>query len=537
MSTWAREWLGWLHYERIRMPNELWIESIDTNRLGGAAYRLDLPSSAGQDKYYILEARVRDGRHNNRYDKDPRKIDKETQTLNLYEVTDQTTIAFTGKWREPVINIPRECAFGLGVPPCVNEGILNRDGEEFKDHANRIKFKRTGTIDTPPTTFQAQVAITPLETVDYSAPLKGLFLVTTRLPDVADNAAFILEGTAPDLDLHVYTDDGKHVGMNYDTGFYEVGIPGTLASGDMLGSTEWILLPLGLTGYHYVVSPRDVQEYLNAHPEISPSTAVSDYEVYATVIDPASPVFFDSAHVAGSVLPGVYVEHGLTVVPAADGTYAVRAGAGVEITATDPDLDGYLSGQEFPAGANPYFRESFPGVVTLNLRPGFNLVSLPVQVTSMPTAHMLLAYLGDATAIDRIRSHDPVTGTSREVFYDAVGNPAGTDFALTGGEALIVYAKIAKNVTFRSIYCYPWDLKIGINLVGSACTSTTAFPLLGAIGNDAAVSSIQRFNPYTGRFETAGYNQTGQPVGVDFPIMAGEGYIVSMRGSRSGFVP
>ncbi|GAI54206.1 unnamed protein product, partial [marine sediment metagenome] len=46
----------------------------------------------------------------------------------------------------------------------------------------------------------------------------------------------------PGLDLHAYTKDGFHVGMNYETGEYEVEIPGAMASGPKTVE-EWIFVP------------------------------------------------------------------------------------------------------------------------------------------------------------------------------------------------------------------------------------------------------------------------------------------------------
>ena len=47
-----------------------------------------------------------------------------------------------------------------------------------------------------------------------------------------------------DIDLHVISDDGRHVGMNYSTGVYENEIEGATSSGDIPGGgPEWIELP------------------------------------------------------------------------------------------------------------------------------------------------------------------------------------------------------------------------------------------------------------------------------------------------------
>ena len=57
------------------------------------------------------------------------------------------------------------------------------------------------------------------------------------------------------------------------------------------------------------------------------------------------------------------------------------------------------------------------------------------------------------------------------------------------------------------------------------CDSLTSFDLLNDLGSNV-VTSIQRFNTETGAFETATFGPNGQPVGVNFPMVPGEGYFV-----------
>ena len=100
-----------------------------------------------------------------------------------------------------------------------------------------------------------------------------------------------------------------------------------------------------------------------------------------------------------------------------------------------------------------------------------------------------------------------------------------------------MYSKIEKVVTLTSKVCPTWDLVTGLNLTGTPCAhGKTAFQLLIAIGDETVVGSIQRYNMITGEFETAAYFN-GQLAGIDFPIVAGEGYFIFMKSEVSGFRP
>lgn len=54
--------------------------------------------------------------------------------------------------------------------------------------------------------------------------------------------------------------------MNYTTGIYENQIPGAVASGDLGGSDEWILVPFG-TNVTYAVSSYPTEQFLKAYPQ------------------------------------------------------------------------------------------------------------------------------------------------------------------------------------------------------------------------------------------------------------------------------
>jgi len=90
------------------------------------------------------------------------------------------------------------------------------------------------------------------------------------------------------------------------------------------------------------------------------------------------------------------------------------------------------------------------------------------------------------------------------------------------------------------VLSFDWNLKKGLNFVGLPIARSgqnyTAFSLLQKIGGETVVTSIQQFDMGRGVFESAAY-VNGVPVGVDFPIQPGEGYIIYMREDINGFQP
>ncbi len=91
---------------------------------------------------------------------------------------------------------------------------------------------------------------------------------------------------------------------------------------------------------------------------------------------------------------------------------------------------------------------------------------------------------------------------------------------------------------FNSTNCSPIDLKLGFNLIGIACfpDGYSAYQMLAVLGSNNVIS-IQRFNPDTGIFETAGFDENGNMTGVDFRVVPGEGYFIYMKQAVSTFMP
>ncbi len=196
----------------------------------------------------------------------------------------------------------------------------------------------------------------------------------------------------------------------------------------------------------------------------------------------------------------------------------------------DLDNDGASDRDEFHARTNPGIPD-----VKLQLVAGMNLVSLPLTISPALSASDMLTALGPSLlSVSRI---DPATQTVEKMFYNG-GSPQGDDFVFVPGAGYtFTMAQAADKVFIGASTTDRIDLALGSNLVGFVAPASgyTAYQLLQAIGDSTVVAGIQHFNRSTGLFETVGYYGS-TPVGPDFAIIRGEGYIITMRQAVTGFV-
>ena len=120
--------------------------------------------------------------------------------------------------------------------------------------------------------------------------------------------------TLPDIDLHLYCDDGKHIGMNYETGEYEIGISEAIVSGDNQDAPEWIFIPPEIENCHFVVSSYDNQKFLEENPEIAQEMedTTDSYEIYARYIDPETAIYTSDVISEEQIEPGQELEQPIT---------------------------------------------------------------------------------------------------------------------------------------------------------------------------------------------------------------------------------
>ncbi|MBU0992358.1 MAG: VWA domain-containing protein [Proteobacteria bacterium] len=203
----------------------------------------------------------------------------------------------------------------------------------------------------------------------------------------------------------------------------------------------------------------------------------------------------------------------------------------------DTDNDGHSNGKEYQANTDPNNRLSYPLIITVPLSLGYNLISEPTNTHFMTDAFTFLSET-PGTGIEKIRHYNRDNKNIEVAFFIAGGEISGENFLLTGGQGMAIETSNPMEIELFQNECPSINLLPGINWIGTPCepNHNSAFALLLSIGDESIVISVQRYNPQTGAFETACYHE-GVILGTDFPIKAGEGYMLNMRKSITGFRP
>lgn len=159
--------------------------------------------------------------------------------------------------------------------------------------------------------------------------------------------------------------------------------------------------------------------------------------------------------------------------------------------------------------------------------PGLNLTAVTAPLLNSFGSAFPLLTTWKSSGITAIESYDAANAKMLRAELDLNGSPSGSDFPLTENTALFVYAADSAVISADSITsCAPLKLGVGFNLAGYGCFpgSYLASELLHSLG-PVAISSISRLDGNSGRWQTAAFDG-GTVVGEEFPLAAGEGYII-----------
>ena len=142
---------------------------------------------------------------------------------------------------------------------------------------------------------------------------------------------------------------------------------------------------------------------------------------------------------------------------------------------------------------------------------------VPVEMEEPVTSQELKGLLGCRSLL----RYDRVNGLFREA--------GGEDFPIEAGEGYLVRMPEAREkVLFSgSPRSSAVPVMMGMNLTGLPWNPSgyDSFHVVSELSINGNRASLQRFNASTGLFETASIME-GQPVGVRFPIRAGEAYFL-----------
>jgi len=295
LSSYSKEWLGWLKYKDVDKGKSFAVESLVKMEYGDDALRY-VYSPLWEflaPNYFIFEVRTNSPTYSS--------WDTETlyqNALAIYQVDERIDLPLIPRYDS--VNLPSH---------------LTTAPDQYDDPDAKVTI-RLHSMDEE----SASVSVE-----DYKgSKLKGASLKTAAQvlsASMAEVPHEVTEAVAlPDLDLHAFSEDGRHVGMNYATGSYEIDIPGAMASGDLFNGREWIFVPEDIDVY-FVVSAIDNAEFLDGLSEVD--ALPNGIETYAINI-----VYYDSLEnryesspLVQEIMPGEEVVHRFAIIENPDGTY------------------------------------------------------------------------------------------------------------------------------------------------------------------------------------------------------------------------
>lgn len=316
MSSFSKKWLDWLKYSSVGYGT-YWINSLSTMNYGDGVTRFITANvtKINLTSYYIIETRTNNPAYS-RWDTSAPIPYGYSNALVLYEVEE--------KDKNSTVNYITN--------------LLPREGfwdSSYWDFASKVRFKaleeRNRTSGTKPI-FEMKVEIQNFSSSwIVGAILESIDNLMGYIPPYILSPPLNSEAALPDLDLHAYTPDGKHIGVNYTTGVYENEIPGANASGDLLNGREWIFVPDNIK-VQFVVDSRDNQGFLKSYPELQQITNGTQSYNLSIVYDVPDDIRYATS-VEQSVQPDEIWKYNYLIAKNTDGTY------NVEVETIPPEIE------------------------------------------------------------------------------------------------------------------------------------------------------------------------------------------------------
>jgi hypothetical protein len=299
LDSYTKEWLGWLKYSYAQINMSYNIKQLDLMKYGDSV--LTYRGEGVGDISYIFEVRSNSSTTwdsetpNNMllaiYCLENGQANDGTSRINLVK-----TLTKPGNMTDP------------------NVGIVTKLLSLYEQYAE-VTFEK----------FNAS------NLVGAVASISGKVLAAVAAMVLPETGFSIL----PDMDLHAYDGNGKHVGMNYQTGVYENQIDGAITSGDLIGGTEWIFAPDNVN-VRFVTDSRDTAKFFQEYPEAySYSNGSETYTLKMVYYSPDGSRH-ESEPAEHEISPGSTINHGYTVTGNADGSYSITTSSTSQPPSSSP---------------------------------------------------------------------------------------------------------------------------------------------------------------------------------------------------------
>jgi len=236
----------------------------------------------------------------------------------------------------------------------------------------------------------------PSEEPDNVATCWALLALETKLIPTGTGLNFEVDSPA---DLHVYDPEGRHVGINYDTGDVEIEIPGATYSGPET-EPQVINISNPIAGTYTVkLVGRESGDYTYTVRGLVDKTVVSE-ESYTGHITPEE--VHESKSVVSAIAGAIMVETNAIPIADANGPYSGIVGEPITFDGTGSyDLDGTIVSYEWDLdgdgefddalGANPTKTWNTPYSGDISLRVTDNEGATDVDTTTL-TVSLLWDY-------------------------------------------------------------------------------------------------------------------------------------------------
>jgi M6 family metalloprotease-like protein len=301
MCSYSKEWLGWLKSREYQHPSygAYWINSLTTMRYGDDVFKYKI----NDNMYYILEVRNKNSQYSTWDTTAP--IQRPAWPALTYDSA------------EVIYKVEKKN--NMWIVNVVSHIVLFPLQDYHSDNANEVLF--TVVDESWGTTYEMKTEIKkPSIWKKIGAVLNPKALLLSLIPQVIHGTPFQFEYPLPDLDLHAYSDDGKHVGMNYATGEYETQIPEATASGDLWNGQEWIFVPEDVN-VHFVVNAKDNKDFFDAFPEAwEISNGIEAFDLNLVYYD-SDGNRWESSPITEQINPGETIWHIPAITENPDGTY------------------------------------------------------------------------------------------------------------------------------------------------------------------------------------------------------------------------